>query len=101
MLKPIIFNIVLCLVVVSSFHLAKSSARKSTAVQMNLLADALRFFTNLNKEASAKHILIKGPDASNKLSVLKEELAKATDISAAFSELAMKVPGVRYQPIPL
>jgi hypothetical protein len=45
----------------------------------------------LNKEASAKHILIKGPEASKKLAVLKEELSKASDVSAAFSELAMKV----------
>lgn len=32
-----------------------------TTLQMNFFEDAARFFSNLNKEASAKHILIKGP----------------------------------------
>lgn len=65
--------------------------RSSHTLQMNVFSDAVRFFSNMNKEASAKHILMTGPDAFNKLSVLKEELSSATDISAAFSELAAKV----------
>jgi len=60
-------------------------------LQMNVFSDAVRFFTNMNKEASAKHILMSGPEAFNKLNVLKEELSTATDVSAAFSELAAKV----------
>ena len=58
---------------------------------MGFIDDAFRFFTNLNKEASAKHILIKGPDASKKLNLLKAELANSTDISEDFSKLALKV----------
>ena len=34
---------------------------RRTTLQMNFFEDAARFFSNLNKEASAKHILIKGP----------------------------------------
>lgn len=45
----------------------------------------------MNKEASAKHILMTGPEASKKLALLKEELKGSTDVSAAFSELASKV----------
>ena len=41
---------------------------------MNFFDDAFRFFTNMNKEASAKHILIKGQGASAKLELLKKEL---------------------------
>ena len=58
---------------------------------MSLLDDAFRFFTNMKKEASAKHILMKGPGATAKLELLKAELLKAPDVSAAFSELAQKV----------
>lgn len=65
--------------------------QSSHALQMNVFSDAVRFFSNMNKEASAKHILMSGPEAFNKLSVLKEELKSATDVSAAFSELAAKV----------
>lgn len=60
-------------------------------MQMNFFEDAFRFLSNMKKEASAKHILIKGPEASKKLQILKDELASATDVSAAFSELASKV----------
>jgi hypothetical protein len=67
----------------------RTSAR--TDLKMNFFEDAFRFFTNMNKEASAKHILIKGPDASKKLELLKKELETAEDLSAAFSELAAKV----------
>ena len=66
------------------------STRK-TALSMNLFEDAVRFFGNMNKEASAKHILMKGPGAAAKLETLKTELASAPDLSAAFSELAAKV----------
>eukprot|EP00600_Ochromonadales_sp_CCMP1393_P012504 CAMPEP_0175005720 /NCGR_PEP_ID=MMETSP0005-20121125/5462_1 /TAXON_ID=420556 /ORGANISM="Ochromonas sp., Strain CCMP1393" /LENGTH=175 /DNA_ID=CAMNT_0016260981 /DNA_START=38 /DNA_END=565 /DNA_ORIENTATION=- len=66
-------------------------ARGSGNLQMNVLEDAFRFFSNMKKEASAKHILIKGDDAGSKLQVLKEELESAEDVSAAFSELAAKV----------
>jgi hypothetical protein len=48
----------------------------------------------MNKEASAKHILISGPDASKKLEILKAELEGAQDVSAAFSELASKVHSI-------
>ncbi len=67
--------------------------RRSTksTFTMNFFEDAFRFFSNLNKEASAKHILMTGPEASKKLTILKEELKGATDLSTAFSELAMKV----------
>ena len=58
---------------------------------MNFLGDAFRFFKNMKKEASAKHILVKGPDASSKLQILKEELESAEDISTAFSDIAAKV----------
>lgn len=60
-------------------------------LQMNFFDDAFRFFGNMNKEASAKHILIKGQGASAKLELLKKELEGASDLSAAFSELASKV----------
>lgn len=58
---------------------------------MNLFDDAFRFFSNMNKEASAKHILMKGPGARAKLETLKTDLLTATDLSAAFSDLAAKV----------
>jgi len=60
-------------------------------LQMNFFEDAARFFSNMNKEASAKHILVKGPGASAKLATLKAELVGAADLSAAFSEVAAKV----------
>ena len=41
---------------------------------MNFFDDAFRFFSNLNKEASAKHILLKGSDGFKKLELLKAEL---------------------------
>ena len=58
---------------------------------MNFFEDAVRFFSNMKKEASAKHILIKGPDAVSKLMIIKGELEGVEDLSAAFSELAAKV----------
>lgn len=67
------------------------TTRNRNSLQMNFFEDAFRFFSNMNKEASAKHILMKGPDASKKLAILKEELANAEDLQAAFSELASKV----------
>ena len=60
-------------------------------LQMSLFDDAFRFFSNMNKEASAKHILIKGPGAEAKLAALKTDLETAPDLSAAFSEVAAKV----------
>jgi parvulin-like peptidyl-prolyl isomerase len=47
----------------------------------------------MNKQASAKHILIKGPQiqAIDKLKILKDELNASKDINLAFSELASKV----------
>jgi parvulin-like peptidyl-prolyl isomerase len=62
-----------------------------TEIKMNFFEDAVLFFSNMKKEASAKHILIKGPDSNSKLLILKEELVGAEDLSAAFSELAAKV----------
>lgn len=60
-------------------------------IKMNFFEDAVRFFSNMKKEASAKHILIKGPDAVSKLMIIKGELEGVEDLSAAFSELAAKV----------
>ena len=37
----------------------KYVSQKTSQLQMNFFEDAVRYFTNLNKEASAKHILIK------------------------------------------
>jgi peptidyl-prolyl cis-trans isomerase C len=71
-------------------RLQAPSIRRSD-LQMNFFEDAVRFFSNMKKEASAKHILIKGADASSKLEILKKELEGADDLSAAFSELASKV----------
>ena len=45
----------------------RTNSKQSTQLQMNFFSDAVRFFTNLNKEASAKHILIKGPGITLKL----------------------------------
>ena len=58
---------------------------------MNFFEDAVRFFSNMKKEASAKHILIKGAGAVEKLNVIKAELVGVEDLSGAFSELASKV----------
>ena len=71
----------------------RSIARKqpATTISMNIVSDAFRFFSNMNKEASAKHILMSGPNANDKLSLLKGELDAAEDLSNAFSELAAKV----------
>lgn len=66
-------------------------AHNKLELKMNFFEDAFKFFSNMNKEASARHILISGPDASKKLEVLKAELDGAADITAAFSELASKV----------
>ena len=65
----------------------------SRGLQMNFFEDAFRFFGNMNKEASAKHILIKGDSgvARQKLQDLKTELETAEDLSAAFSDLAAQV----------
>jgi parvulin-like peptidyl-prolyl isomerase len=71
----------------------KPSKTTSSSIQMNIFSDAFRFFTNMNKQASAKHILIKGPQiqAIDKLKILKDELNASKDINLAFSELASKV----------
>ena len=60
---------------------------------MNIVQDAFKFFSNMKKEASAKHILVTGDGAAGKLSLVKAELEGITgdDLSAAFSELAAKV----------
>eukprot|EP00599_Poterioochromonas_sp_BG-1_P004408 CAMPEP_0173153384 /NCGR_PEP_ID=MMETSP1105-20130129/12827_1 /TAXON_ID=2985 /ORGANISM="Ochromonas sp., Strain BG-1" /LENGTH=203 /DNA_ID=CAMNT_0014069307 /DNA_START=42 /DNA_END=653 /DNA_ORIENTATION=- len=62
-------------------------------LQMNVFEDAFRFFTNLDKEASAKHILMTSADAPEKLAIVKKELEAVPpgDLSTAFSELATKV----------
>mmetsp|Transcript_12521 Transcript_12521/g.12134 ORF Transcript_12521/g.12134 Transcript_12521/m.12134 type:complete len:168 (+) Transcript_12521:108-611(+) len=72
-----------------SFSQKQISSSRST-LKMNFFEDAVRFFSNMKKEASAKHILIKGPGAVEKLNILKGELGGAEDLSAAFSELASK-----------
>jgi peptidyl-prolyl cis-trans isomerase C len=73
------------------FVVSSSSRVDRTQVNMNIFEDAYRFFTNLKKEASAKHILMTGSGASDKLRLLKTELETATDLNTAFSELASKV----------
>jgi peptidyl-prolyl cis-trans isomerase C len=75
----------------SSISPASSRVHRSSDLQMNVFGDAMRFFSNMNKEASAKHILITGNDAVSKLNVIKAELTSAEDLSTAFSELASKV----------
>ena len=75
----------------SSSYSSIQQIKNTNELKMGFVDDAFRFFTNLNKEASAKHILIKGPDASKKLNLLKAELANSTDISEDFSKLALKV----------
>ena len=76
----------------SSISLIQGLARPGgKQLQMSLFDDAFRFFSNMNKEASAKHILIKGSGAEAKLAALKADLEKAPDLSAAFSEVAAKV----------
>ena len=73
----------------SGLRVTQSS--RARYLNMNFFEDAARFFTNMNKEASAKHILMKGDDARTKLVTLKAELEQADDVSTAFSELASKV----------
>ena len=58
---------------------------------MNFIQDAFKYFSQLNKEASAKHILIKGPNGRSRCEEIKKELSSAEDINVAFSELAAKV----------
>ena len=72
----------------SIMRIAGSTAK---GVKMSIFEDAFRFFSNMSKEASAKHILIKGPGASDKLQRIKIELDGAEDVSVAFSEVASKV----------
>lgn len=68
-----------------------STRTRRSNVQMNVINDAFRFFSNMKKEASAKHILVSGPGATEKLNVIKAELDGVEDLSNAFSELAAKV----------
>ncbi len=67
-------------------------------LQMNVFEDAFRFFTNLDKEASAKHILMTSADAPEKLAIVKKELEAVPpgDLSTAFSELATKVKSFKH-----
>ena len=82
-----------------SFKLEKAIINKNVDLKMGFIDDAFRFFTNLNKEASAKHILVKGSDAVKKLELLKLELVNSTNISEDFSKLAAKVSIVVFVPI--
>jgi hypothetical protein len=72
---------------------AKSNVigKRERSLNMNVVEDAFRFFSNLNKEASAKHILVRGPNATEKLLKIKEEIESAADLSLAFSDIASKV----------
>ena len=88
----------LCIASAVAFTHMPASMRSFTVatrspLQMNFFEDAVRFFGNMNKEASAKHILIKGDSevARKKLKELKTELASAEDLSQAFSDLAAQV----------
>lgn len=72
-------------------YIPSSSRASFTALKMNVFSDAFRFFTNLDKEASAKHILITGPNAIERLNLIKREIESATDLSSSFSEIATKV----------
>jgi peptidyl-prolyl cis-trans isomerase C len=93
----VLVGLALCLLSTYAFHgslrTSNRVVRRTENLQMNFFEDASRFFTNMNKEASAKHILIKGDSsmARNKLIALKDELSQADDLSAAFSDLAAKV----------
>lgn len=95
-----------CLLVTNGFTLSSSSkvrtsntlttsprrdVQRTSELRMNIVNDAFRFFSNMNKEASAKHILISGPEAVSKLNLIKNELVGVEDLSNAFSELASKV----------
>ena len=104
MLSSIFLQIVLIAAIISISHgfmvstsraFAVSNVRQQSisrsTISMNFFEDAVRFFSNMKKEASAKHILIKGPDAASKLAIIKGELEGVEDLSAAFSELAAKV----------
>jgi hypothetical protein len=75
----------------STVSYQKQVSQSRSTLQMNFFEDAVRFFSNMKKEASAKHILISGPDAVSKLSIIKGELVGAEDLSEAFSVLAAKV----------
>jgi hypothetical protein len=75
----------------STVSYQKQVSHSRSTLQMNFFEDAVRFFSNMKKEASAKHILISGPDAVSKLSIIKGELVGAEDLSEAFSVLAAKV----------
>ena len=71
---------------------ANSHAIMTTrSLKMNFFEDATRFFSNMNKEASAKHILVKGAGAVSKCEEYKTALEGTTDLSNSFSELAAKV----------
>jgi hypothetical protein len=70
--------------------------QRKSSLQMNIFSDAFRFLTNLNKEATARHILMTGPDASSKLAKLKEELQTTPDLQTAFGELASRVKLVAF-----
>ena len=76
------------------FRSGDASVERSTTrtqLEMNFFNDAVRFFSNMNKEASAKHILIKGSGAEAKCQEYAASLEGAEDLSTAFSELAAKV----------
>lgn len=73
----------------SSGQLQQKSNKRD--LSMNFFDDAMRFFSNMNKEASAKHILIKGSSATQKCEEYKAALEGQEDLSNAFSELAAKV----------
>ena len=91
----VIFLSLVFLVPGLGWHTLQLNAGRANTIKMNVIEDAFRFFTNMNKEASAKHILMKGKGASEKLKIIKEELLNASNVTEAFSELAQKVGVVR------
>jgi len=69
---------------------AQQQRTRGNTLQMNFFEDAFRYFSQLGKEASAKHILIKGPNGIKRCEDLKAELSSAEDLNVAFSEFAAK-----------
>ncbi len=62
--------------------------RSPMQLHMNFFSDAIKYFSNLKMEASAKHILLKGDGARERLLALKSELLAAPDVLTAFTEAA-------------
>eukprot|EP01041_Mallomonas_annulata_P003458 gene3458-6884_t len=81
----------MCSTGVSAFSPSRSvSGTRRSTLQMNFFEDAVKFFSNMNKEASAKHILVKGPGGLARCEEIKAALLESENLSEAFSEYALK-----------